>query len=82
MMMDMMGKGGGDTKDTKMSASMRDKKRKLMMELAKHGTADVPGCSPVSRTKAREILHDGTVHGHALTGKQRRYMGWIAGGAK
>jgi uncharacterized protein (TIGR02996 family) len=30
--------------------------------------------------KAREILHDGTVHGHPLTPKQRRYMGAVAGG--
>lgn len=32
--------------------------------------------------KAKEILKDGTVHGKALTDKQKRYMGWIAGGGK
>jgi hypothetical protein len=32
--------------------------------------------------KAGEILKDGTVHGHKLTPKQRRYMGWVRGGRK
>lgn len=36
----------------------------------------------VSPEKAKEILRDGTVHGHPLTEKQKRYFGWIAGGAK
>lgn len=36
----------------------------------------------LSRTKAREILHDGTVHGKPLTAKQRRFMGAAASGAK
>jgi hypothetical protein len=36
----------------------------------------------VTSTKAKEILRDGTVHGQALTDKQRRYFGWIAGGSK
>lgn len=35
-----------------------------------------------SKVKAMEILHDGTVRGHKLTPRQRRYMGWIAGGGK
>lgn len=30
----------------------------------------------ISAAKAREILHHGTVHGHPLTARQRRYMGW------
>lgn len=30
--------------------------------------------------KAREILRHGSVHGHALTAKQKRYFGWVAGG--
>lgn len=33
-------------------------------------------------TKAREILHDGTVHGHPLTKKQRGFMGARASGKK
>jgi len=33
-----------------------------------------------SPTKAREMLHHGEVHGHALTDKQRRYFGLLAGG--
>jgi len=31
--------------------------------------------------KAKEILHDKSVHGHPLTDKQRRFFGAIAGGA-
>ena len=36
----------------------------------------------VSSDKAKEILRDGTVHGHPLTDRQKRYFGWIAGGKK
>lgn len=36
--------------------------------------------SGLSRMKAREILHHGEVHGKALTGRQRRYMGARASG--
>jgi hypothetical protein len=36
----------------------------------------------LTKTKARQILHDKEVHGHALTDKQRRFFGAIAGGAK
>lgn len=36
----------------------------------------------LSRAKAREILHHGSVHGHPLTDRQRRYFGWIASGGK
>lgn len=32
--------------------------------------------------KAKEILRDGTANGKALTAKQKRYMGWVAGGSK
>lgn len=35
----------------------------------------------LSRMKAREILRHGEVHGKALTGRQRRFMGARAGGA-
>lgn len=34
--------------------------------------------SPVSKKKAREILHHGEVHGHPLTDKQRRYFGYLS----
>lgn len=37
---------------------------------------------PLSATKARKILRDGTVRGKALTAKQRRFFGVIAGGGK
>ncbi len=36
----------------------------------------------LSQAKAREMLHDGTVHGKALTKKQRGYFGLIASGKK
>ena len=35
----------------------------------------------LTANKAREILHDKSVHGHPLTDKQRRFFGAIAGGA-
>jgi hypothetical protein len=40
------------------------------------------GGGEVSSAKAKEILRDGTAQGHALTDKQKRYFGWIAGGKK
>lgn len=36
----------------------------------------------VTPTKAKKILKDGTVRGHKLTKKQKRFFGWQAGGAK
>ena len=56
--------------------------RKLLDELKRQGSVNVPGASPVSRWKAREILHDGTVHGQPLTAKQRGLFGLIAGGGR
>lgn len=32
--------------------------------------------------KAKEILEDGEVGGHALTAKQRKFFGFVAGGGK
>lgn len=32
--------------------------------------------------KARKILHDKEVKGHPLSDRQRRFMGWVAGGRK
>lgn len=34
----------------------------------------------ISKSKARKILHDGTVHGHPLTEKQRKFFGARASG--
>ena len=34
----------------------------------------------LSAAKAREILHDGTVHGKAISKKQRGYFGAVASG--
>ena len=36
----------------------------------------------LTKSKAKEILHDKSVHGHPLTDKQRRFFGAIAGGAE
>lgn len=36
----------------------------------------------LSAAKALKILHDKEVNGKPLTDKQRRYMGWVAGGSK
>lgn len=57
-----------------------DAKRRLLHELMRSGTVDVPGCSPVGPAKAKEMLHDGTAHGHPLTTKQRGWLGVIASG--
>lgn len=35
----------------------------------------------LTKKKAKEILRDGTVHGHKLTKKQKRFFGARAGGA-
>lgn len=35
----------------------------------------------LSKRKAAEMLHDGTVHGKPITDRQRRYFGAIASGA-
>lgn len=36
----------------------------------------------LSAEKARKILHDKQVKGHPLSDRQRRFMGWVAGGRK
>jgi len=64
----------------------------ILQELAKKISTDnarskyVMGGSPgnyakggmISKSKAREILHDGTVHGKPITEKQRRFFGYMA----
>ena len=35
----------------------------------------------LSAAKARQILHDGTVHGKPITDQQRKYFGAVAGGS-
>ncbi len=57
-----------------------DKRKQLLEALRTQGHVNVPGCSPVDPSKAREILHDGTVHGQPITAKQRGYFGIIASG--
>lgn len=41
-------------------------------------TPEAKSGKKLTASKAREILHDGTVHGHKLTEKQRRFFGWKA----
>lgn len=36
----------------------------------------------LSKSKAKKILRDGSVRGKKLTGKQKRFLGARAGGAK
>ena len=36
----------------------------------------------LTSSKAKKILKDGSVRGHKLTAKQKRFFGSIAGGAK
>jgi hypothetical protein len=40
------------------------------------------GRGRLSSEKAKEILRDGTAHGHPLTKRQKRFFGWVAGGRK
>lgn len=56
--------------------------RRLMQALMKTGYVNVPGASPVTPDKAREMLSHGTVHGKRITPKQRRYFGFIAHGGQ
>lgn len=37
--------------------------------------------SHVTRAKAKTILREGSIRGHALTGRQKRFFGARAGGA-
>jgi len=57
---------------------------------AGHATTDHDRCihcqrhqarGDLSPDKAKEILHDGTVHGHPITDQQRKYFGAVASGA-
>lgn len=53
--------------------------RNLLLGSMKHqyGKKKSGGLTP---NKAREILHDGTVHGHPITDKQRRFFGAMSKG--
>lgn len=87
-----MGMGPQGNQGMPVDMSMTDEERHSMagnMTQAQHTQehyATHPGGlendmgGPLSRAKAREILHDGTVHGKPLTGRQRRYMGAVASG--
>jgi len=45
-------------------------------------TAEGKANGGLTSAKAKEILKDGSANGKKLTDKQRRYMGWVAGGKK
>ena len=62
----------GGTVGSKMNKEMLESE--LMSKKAKGGN--------LTKSKAKEILHDKSVHGKPLTDKQRKYMGWVAGGKK
>lgn len=53
--------------------------RNLLLGSMKHqyGKKKSGGLTP---NKAREILHDGTIHGHPITDKQRRFFGAMSKG--
>lgn len=36
----------------------------------------------LTKAKAKKILKDGKVRGKKLTAKQKKFMGWVAGGKK
>jgi hypothetical protein len=36
----------------------------------------------LTKAKAKKILEDGSIRGHPLTAKQKRFFGLIAGGGK
>lgn len=66
--------------------SDEDRKRILRRLREIYGTKATKGLDPkgnpedLSPQKAKKILRDGSVRGHRLTPKQRRYMGAVAGG--
>ena len=47
--------------------------------MAKIGTKEH---AKLTAKKAKTILSDGSVRGHTLTARQKRFFGWIAGGSK
>ena len=56
--------------------------RRVLQALMRQGHLDVPGASPVTPEKAKEMLRHGTVHGKPLSRKQRGLFGLIAGGGR
>lgn len=58
------------------------KARARLRRLLASQSVDVPGASPVSPGKASEILEHGTVHGKALTGKQKQLFRAVSHGWK
>jgi hypothetical protein len=51
-------------------------------EIGKYAMGGYYAAGGLTSAKAKEILHDGTVHGRPITDRQRRYFGYIAGGGK
>lgn len=54
------------------------KPTKQMLEQEKNIKAKYKDGGSLTPQKAREILHDKSVHGHPLTDKQRKFFGWIS----
>ena len=46
------------------------------------GRANRESRSKLSSSKAKEILHHGSVHGKSITDKQRRFFGAVSSGSK
>lgn len=57
-------------------------RKRLAEQLRANGAVRVRGASRVNPEKAKEMLRHGTVHGHALTKRQKGLFGLIAGGGR
>ena len=68
--------------------ALSKEENRLMQELGDYMWLIPPAFEPphnssqVSPEKAKTILRDGTVRGHALSDAQRKFFGWVAGGRK
>ena len=50
--------------------------------MAEHEVHRAGKKAKLSQSKAKLILEEGKVHGKALTARQKRFFGFIAGGGK
>ncbi len=56
--------------------------REMFEKIKKESATKKAKGGELTKSKAKEILHDKSVHGKPLTDKQRKYMGYVAGGKK
>ncbi len=68
---------GETTEELTHSSNPVTKKRAVFAQNASHWNHKAKG-GDVSPAKALEILHDGTIRGHKITDKQRRYFGYMS----